>query len=120
MGRRKTAEEKADELRRYARARAACTDADFEPFFTDPNQAIRNEAAVNPDASADVLARFALDPFWSTRVAVAEHPNTSRGTLLALLETDPRRRGVVHHAARRRLESEGVTFTADGLPADTA
>ncbi|WJS92686.1 hypothetical protein [Microbacterium testaceum] len=47
-------------------------------------------------------------------MAVAEHPSTTRETLLRLLETDPRRRGVVHHAARERLEAEGVRFDEDG------
>lgn len=116
MGKRKTAEEKAEDERRYALARAAHSDADFEPFFTDANQAIRNAAALNPDASAAVLARFASDRFWSTRIAVAEHPNSTRETVLSLLESNSKRRGVVHHAARRRLESEGVVFGNDGMP----
>ena len=114
MGKRKTPEEKADEERRYARASAASSDDEFEPFFTDPNQAIRNVAALNPDASAAVLDRFADVRFWSVRIAVAEHPSTTRETLLRLLETDPRRRGVVHHAARERLEAEGVRFDEGG------
>jgi hypothetical protein len=116
MGKKKTPEEKADEERRYALARSAHADADFEPFFTDPNQAIRNVAALNPDASGAVLERFAGDRFWSVRFAVAEHPNASRETVLRLLESDPRKRGVVHHEARKRLESEGVAFGDDGLP----
>ncbi len=95
-------------------ASAASSDDEFEPFFTDPNQAIRNVAALNPDASAAVLDRFADDRFWSVRIAVAEHPSTTRETLLRLLETDPRRRGVVHHAARERLEAQGVRFDEDG------
>jgi hypothetical protein len=37
MGKRKSPEEKADEERRYARASAASSVEDFEPFFTDPN-----------------------------------------------------------------------------------
>ena len=114
MGKRKTPEEKADEERRRTLAAAASTDDEFEPFFTDPNQSIRNAAALNPDASAEVLDRFADDRFWSVRVAVAEHPTTSRETLLRLLEPDPRRRGVVHHAARERLEAEGVRFDEEG------
>lgn len=116
MGRKKTPEERADEERRYALARAAHMDADFEPFFTDANQAIRNAAALNPDASAAVLHRFASDRFWSTRIAVAEHPNSERDTVLSLLEPDPRKRGVVHHAARKRLEADGVGFGDDGMP----
>lgn len=117
MGKRKTPEERADEDRRRILAAGASVDAEFEPFFTDPNQSIRNAAALNPDASAAVLDRFAGDRFWSVRVAVAEHPNTSRGTLLGLLETKPARRGVVHHATRERLEREGVIFDEDGMPA---
>ncbi|HWU30927.1 MAG TPA: hypothetical protein VN041_17745 [Microbacterium sp.] len=116
MGRRKTPEERADEERRYALASAAHTDEDFEPFFTDTNQAIRNAAAMNPDASAAVLDRFASDRFWSVRFAVAEHPRTDRATLLRMLEADPRRRGVVHHETRKRLEREGVRFGEDGMP----
>lgn len=118
MAKKKTDEEKADEERRYALARAAVSDADFEPFFDDPNQAIRNSAAINPNASEAVLARFAGDRFWSTRVSVAEHANVSRVTVLGLLEANPRKRGVVHHAARRRLESEGVVFGEDGMPVE--
>lgn len=117
MAKRKSPEVKADEQRRYALAAAARTEEEFEPFFSDPNQAIRNVAAMNPHASARVLDRFASDRFWSVGVAVAEHPATSRATLLRLLEPDPRQRGVVHHAARRRLESDGVRFGEDGLPA---
>lgn len=114
MRKRKTPEEKADEERRSTLARAASSDEEFEQFFTDPNQSIRNAAALNPDASAAVLDRFAEDRFWSVRVAVAEHSTTSRETLLRLLEPDPRRRGVVHHTARKRLETEGVRFDDDG------
>lgn len=112
----KTAEEIEDEQRRYALAAVATTDADFVPFLTDPNQAIRNDAAANRKASAAVLAQFAKDKFWSVRVTVAQHPNASRDTVLSLLAADPRSRGVVHHAARRRLESEGVVFGEDQLP----
>ncbi|WP_125098950.1 hypothetical protein [Leucobacter chromiireducens] len=116
MGKRKTPEERAAEAERYIRAQGACTDEEFEPFFDDANQAIRNAAALNPDASPAVLARFAQDRFWSVRVAVAEHPRTSRETVLGLLEEKSARRGVVHHAARARLEREGVRFGEDGLP----
>ena len=116
MGKRKTPEERAAEERRYALALGAHTDAEFEPFFTDANQAIRNAAALNPDASAKVLAQFAKDRFWSVRVAVAEHPNTDRETILSLLEANRAKRGVVHHAARERLEREGVIFGEDGMP----
>ena len=38
MGRRKSAEQKAQEEQRYARAYSARTDADFEPFYTDPTK----------------------------------------------------------------------------------
>ena len=96
MPRKKTAEEKADEQRRYELARAAKDEADFEPFFCDPNQAIRNDAAANPAATAAVLDRFALDPFWSVRVAVARHQNVSRETLLRLVAGTPKGRGVVY------------------------
>lgn len=114
--RRKTEAEKADEARRYALVRAATTDEEILAFLEDPNQAIRNDAAANPRASATVLARFATDPFWSVRVVVARHRNADRDTVLGLLEPDPRKRGVVHRAARERLESEGVAFGEDGMP----
>lgn len=117
MGKSKTDEERADEQRRYILAQAASTDEEFEALFTDPNQSIRNVAALNPDASAAVLDRFAGDRFWSVRVAVAEHPNTSRETLFRLLERDPRRRGVVHHATRERLEADGVPYDDNLFPA---
>lgn len=71
---------------------------------------------MNPKAGAGVLDRFADDRFWSVRMAVATHPNTSRETLLRLLEPDPRRRGVVHHETRKRLEADGIRFGDDGLP----
>ena len=117
MGKRKTAAERADDERRYALARAARTDEDFEPLLVDPNQGIRSTAATNGSASAAVLDRFAQDTFWGVRVAVAQHPNTSRETLLGLLERDTRQRGVVHTETRRRLEADGVTFGDDGMPA---
>lgn len=116
MARRKTDEERADEARRYEAARSASTDAELEAFLDDPNQAIRNVAAMNPSASAAVLDRFADDRFWSVRVAVATHPCTDRTTLLRLLEPRERSRGVVHHETRRRLEAEGVRFGEDGMP----
>lgn len=116
MGKRKTPEEKAAEERRYLLARGASHDAQFERFYTDPNQAIRAEAARNEYASAEVLARFADDPFWGTRLEVVEHPNTSRQTLLGMLEETPGKRGVVHGAARDRLQREGVEFGDDGMP----
>jgi hypothetical protein len=119
MGKRKTAAERAEEAKRYALARAARRDKDFEPFFADPNQTIRAVAAQNPAASAAVLDRFADDRFWSVKVTIADRPNTTRGTLLRLLEPDRHRRGVVHHAARKRLESNGIVFSDDGMPVDT-
>ncbi|MGF7122424.1 hypothetical protein [Rhodococcus sp. BE178] len=67
-----------------------------------------------------MLERFAADRFWSVRIAVAEHPNETRSTVIGLLEPDPRRRGVVHHAARKRLEREGVEFGDGGMPTDYA
>ena len=116
MGKRKTPEERASKQERHTRAQGASSDAELEPFLTDPNQSIRNTAAMNPDASPAILARFATDRFWSVRIAVAEHPNTARGTLLTLLEPNPARRGVVHHAARERLERDGVRFGEDAMP----
>lgn len=116
VAKRKSTEGKAHEARRYELARAATNDDDFESFYVDASQPIRNAAAVNVNASAAVLDQFAADPFWSVRIAVAEHRNTARRTLLRLLESDPRRRGLVHHAVRRRLESEGVRFGDDSMP----
>ncbi len=116
MASRKTQAEREATAQRYALALGACTDAELEVLLSDPNQSVRNAAAMNPDASAEILDRFAADRFWSVRVAVAEHPNTARSTLLGLLEAVPARRGVVHHAARERLEREGVRFTGDGNP----
>lgn len=118
MGKRKSPEQIADEQRRYALASGAHTPDEFDILLADPNQAIRAVAASNPDADDAVLARFARDRFWGARIEVASHPNASRNTLLSLLEVDPRRRGVVHHAARERLESEGVRFDEAGLPVE--
>lgn len=95
MGKRKTPEEKADDLRRDALARAARTDEDFEPLLVDRNQGICSRAAMNRHAGAEVHDRFAQDSFWGVRVVVAQHPNASRETLLRLLERDTRRRRVV-------------------------
>jgi hypothetical protein len=116
MSKRKTPEQIADEQRRYALAGGAHTAEEFEILLADPNQAIRAVAAANPDADDDVLARFARDRFWGVRIEVAAHPRASRSTLLSMLEADPRKRGVVHHAVRQRLESEGVVFDDAGLP----
>lgn len=100
-----------------SRARGT-TDEELLAFLTDPNQEIRNEAAANPRASAAVLAQYADDPFWSTRIAVAQHPSADRSTVQGLLEPRPGKRGVVHHAARERLETEGVAFGEDGMRTD--
>lgn len=116
MAKRKTPEERADEERRYALARAAVTDEDFEPLVTDANQGIRAMAAHNPNASARILDRFADDAFWGTRIEVAVHPSSTRETLLRILEPNERKRGVVHSETRKRLESEGVQFGDDGMP----
>ena len=53
---------------------------------TPTRRSARHAAAMNPDASAQVLDRFADDPFWSTRIAVAEHPTTASPRLLRLLQ----------------------------------
>ncbi|WP_435748990.1 hypothetical protein [Microbacterium sp. PMB16] len=116
MGKRKTPEQIADEERRYALARAARTPDDFALLAIDPNQGIRAVAAMNPAADEAALARFAQDRFWGVRIEVAKHANVTRGILLELLEFDPPRRGVVHHAAKERLIAEGVAFDDDGLP----
>lgn len=116
MGKRKTPEQLADEERRYRLARGAHMPEEFEQLALDPNQAIRAAAAQNPDADEQALARFAVDRFWGVRIEVAHHPNASRELVLGLLEADPRKRGVVHHAARERLIAEGVVFDDEGLP----
>lgn len=115
MARKKTAEEKADEQRRYARARAAVEEADFEPFFSDPHQGIRDAAAGNPSATAFVLDKFASDRFWGVQVTVVQHRNVSRETLLRLVADGPKNRGVVSTEARKRLETDGVLFGDDGF-----
>lgn len=120
MGKRKTPEERADEARRYELAKEARTDEDFEPLFDDPNQAIRAAAAFNPNASAAVLRRFASDKFWGTRMSVIEHRNTDTATLISMLDEQPNKRGIVHSAARQRLEQEGVAFDDTGMPATQA
>lgn len=116
MATRKTPDQIADEERRYVLARGARTPEEFATLVLDPNQAIRAAAAHNPDADPAALAQFAHDRFWGVRIEVAAHPNTTRSTLLELLESDPRKRGVVHHAAVERLKSDGVRFDDDGLP----
>lgn len=116
MGKKKTPEQIADEERRYRLASSAHTREEFEQLLDDPNQAIRATAAMNPDADADVLARFAKDRFWGVRVEVAGHANATRELLLSMLEPDPRKRGVVHHAVKDRLLAEGVVFDDEGMP----
>ncbi|CAN5379086.1 hypothetical protein BH10ACT7_BH10ACT7_03020 [soil metagenome] len=108
MGKRKTAEQIADEQRRYAIARSARTPEECEQLALDPNQAIRAVAASNPHADEVALARFAHDRFWGVGMEVAHHPNVTTDILLDMLESDPQKRGVVHNAARRRLEAEGI------------
>lgn len=112
----KTPEQKAAEELRYIAASGAAHAAELEPFLTDPNQSIRAVAAMNPDADAEILDRFANDKFWGVRVEVVRHANVSEATLRRLLESDTRKRGVVHHAAREKLEARGVAFGADGMP----
>ena len=113
MGKRKSDEQIADEQRRYAIARSAHTPEEFEQLALDPNQGIRAVAAGNPNADEAALARFAGDRFWGVGIEVAQHPNVTAQILRGMLESDPRRRGVVHNAARRRLEAEGLPLTDD-------
>ena len=114
----KTTEQKNAEERRYIAASAAANAVELEPFLTDPNQSIRAVAAMNPDADAMILDRFANDKFWGVRVQVVRNANVSHATLRRLLESDTRKRGVVHHAARAKLEERGVAFGVDGMPED--
>ena len=120
MGKRRSPEERAEERRREELARAATSEAELEPFLTDPNRSIRTVAAMNPQASAEILDRFAEDRFWGVRMEVVRHPRTGRSTLLGLLKQDARSRGVVHNAARKRLEADGVAFGPDDMPAPFA
>ncbi|MCL7714012.1 hypothetical protein [Stenotrophomonas mori] len=114
----KTPEQKAAEQRRYTAACGAANARELAPFLTDANQAIRAVAAGNPDADAEILDRFADDRFWGVRMEVVHNANVGEATLRRLLEPKPARRGVVHHAARERLEARGVVFGADGMPVD--
>ena len=114
----KTPEQKAAEEKRYIAACGAANAAELEPFLTDPNQAIRATAAMNPDADAQILDRFADDRFWGVRIEVIRNANVSEATLRRLLEPRLPKRGVVHHAAREKLEARGVVFGADGMPLD--
>lgn len=116
----KTSEQKTEEARRYIAAMGATNATEIAAFLTDPNQGIRAAAAMNPDADADILDRFANDKFWGTRIEVVHNANVSQSTLLRLLESDVRRRGVVHHAARAKLEERGFVFDVDGMPEDVA
>ncbi|WP_223301352.1 hypothetical protein [Variovorax boronicumulans] len=116
----KTTEQKAAEALRYIAASGAANAVELEPFLTDPNQAIRAVAAMNPDADEEILNRFANDKFWGVRMEVVRNANVSQATLRRLLESDTRKRGVVHHAAREKLEERGVAFGADGMPEDAA
>ena len=114
----KTPEQKADEERRYALARSAVSALELAPFVEDPNQGIRSFAAMNPHADAQLLDRFADDKFWGVRMEVARHAHVEQATLFRLVEPLERKRGVVHHAAKERLEKQGVKFGADGMPTD--
>ncbi|QEI04721.1 hypothetical protein FXN63_01835 [Pigmentiphaga aceris] len=116
----KTPEQKAEEALRYDAARTASTKEELEPFLTDPNQAIRVVASMNWAADAEMLDRFAEDKFWGVRIQIVGHPNISQATLRKLLEANTRKRGVVHHAAREKLEALGVVFGDDGMPLDAA
>jgi hypothetical protein len=116
----KTTEQKNAEERRYVAASGAANAGELEPFLTDPNQSIRSVAAMNPVADAEILDRFANDKFWGVRMEVVRHSNVSGATLRRLLEPDTRKRGVVHHAARAKLEERGVEFGVDGMPEDAA
>jgi hypothetical protein len=51
---------------------------------------------------------------------VVRNANVSQATLRRLLESDTRKRGVVHHAARAKLEERGVKFGVDGMPEGAA
>ena len=114
----KSPEQKAEEARRYILASGAANTAELEPFLTDPNQAIRATAAMNPDADAEILDRFANDKFWGVRMEVVHNANVSEATLRRLLESNVRKRGVVHHAAHKKLVDRGVVFGEDGMPLD--
>lgn len=112
----KSPEQKAEEERRYILASGASNTAELEPFLTDSNQAIRATAAMNPNADAEILDRFANDKFWGVRIEVVGHPNVSEATLRRLLEAKVSKRGVVHHAACEKLKERGVLFGEDGMP----
>ena len=115
----KTPEQKAAEELRYIAASGASNAAELEVFLTDPNQSIRCVAAMNPDADAEILDRFADDKFWGVRIEVIRNAHVSDATLRRLLESRLPKRGVVHHAAHEKLQERGVAFGADGMPLDT-
>ncbi|WP_447773511.1 hypothetical protein [Variovorax boronicumulans] len=114
----KSIEQKAAEELRYIAASGAANAVELETFVTDPNQGIRSVAAMNLDADAEILDRFANDKFWGVRMEVVRNANVSQATLRRLLEPDTRKRGVVHHAAREKMEARGVAFGVDGMPED--
>ena len=112
----KSAQDKAALEQRYITACGAANAAELAPFLQDPHQGVRAAAAMNPDADADILDRFADDRFWGVRIEVIGNANVSDATLLRLLVPPGPRRGVVHHAAREKLEERGWRFGADGMP----
>lgn len=112
----KSPEQKAEEEKRYIAASGASNTEELELFLTDPNQAIRVIAAMNPDADSKILDRFANDKFWGVRIEVVHHTNVSEATLRRLLEPKVSKRGVVHHAAREKLIEGGIEFGEDGMP----
>ena len=112
----KSPEQKAEEEKRYIAASGASNTEELEPFLTDQNQAIRATAAMNPDADAEILDRFANDKFWGVRIEVVHHANVSEATLRRLLEPKVSKRGVVHHAAHKKLLERGIEFGEDGMP----
>ncbi|WP_235163240.1 hypothetical protein [Serratia fonticola] len=71
---------------------------------------------MNQNVNTEILDLFANEKFWGVRIEVMRNANTSQTTLLRLLESDVRKRGVVHHAAREKLEHCRVAFGVDGLP----
>ncbi|WP_228301551.1 hypothetical protein [Acinetobacter soli] len=93
----------------------AANSEELEPFLTDPNQAIRVTATMNPDADAEILDRFTNDKFVGVRIEDVGHPNVSDATLRRLLESKVSKRGVVHHAAYEKLLERGIVFGKDGM-----
>ena len=107
----KTPKQKAAEEKRYIAACGAANAAELEPFLADPNQGIRATAAMNPDADAQILDRFADDKFWGVRIEVIRNANVSDATLRRLLE--PRLPKDVF-AAFIRAEAEAGRIALDG------